>query len=108
MPYQVVVTFEDITKRKQFEEKLKHFNNLMQYIISHAKSAIAILDKNMKYVYVSERFLKDYNLTDTNIIGKNHYDIFTDLSEKWLESHKKGLNGEITGSEEEAFYRADG
>lgn len=108
VPYQVIVTFEDITKRKHIEEKLEHFNNLMQYIISHTKSAIAILDKNMKYVYVSDRFLKDYNLKEQNLIGKYHYDIFTDLPENWLEAHKKGLNGEITGSEEEAFYRADG
>ncbi len=104
----VVVTFEDITERKLYEVKLKHFNDLMQYIISHASSAIAILDKEMKYVYVSDRYLKDYNLTEQNLIGKYHYDIFTDLPEKWIEAHKKALNGEVTGNEEEAFYRADG
>ncbi len=104
----IVVTFEDITERKLSEVKLKHFNDLMQYIISHASSAIAILDKEMKYVYVSERYLKDYNLTEHNLIGKYHYDIFTDLPVQWIEAHKKSLNGEVTGNEEDAYIRPDG
>ncbi len=94
--------------RKQSEEKLLRSYDLMDYIISHARSAIAIFDRDLKYIYVSKRYLKDYKIKTQNIIGKHHYDVFSDLPEKWKDVHQRSLTGEVVSAEEDPYYRADG
>ncbi len=82
--------------------------DLMQYIIKHDPNAITVLDKNLKYIYVSERFLQDYKLEEKDIIGKYHYEAFPDIPEKWRESHRRALNGEVTRSDDDFYKREDG
>ena len=82
--------------------------DLMQYIIKHDPNAITVLDKNLKYIYVSERFLHDYKLEEKDIIGKYHYEAFPDIPEKWRESHQRALNGEVTRSEDDYYIKSDG
>jgi len=98
----------DISKRKQAELKLAHLHDLMRYIIEHNKSAIAVHDRNMRYIYVSQRYLDDYKIKDQNIIGKNHYEVFPDLPQKWRDVHQKSLNGEISSAEVDSYPRDDG
>lgn len=103
-----LVFARDISERKKSEEQLLHSHNLMRYIIEHSNSAIAIHDKDLKYIYVSQRYLKEYNVKDTNIIGKHHYDVFPDIPEKWRKVHQQALAGEVLSNERDVFHRADG
>ncbi len=98
----------DITERRNNEEALLHSHNLMNYIIEHDKNSIAIHDKKMNYIYVSQRYIKDFRLKDGNIIGKNHYEVFPDLDNRWKKIHKRALAGEIISSDEEEFPHPDG
>ncbi|MDF1534803.1 MAG: PAS domain S-box protein [Methanosarcinaceae archaeon] len=98
----------DITERKQAEENLIHSHYLMQYIISHAQNAIAVHDRDLKYLYVSEQHLKQYNVKEKDIIGKHHYDVFPDLPQKWKDVHQKALAGEVSSKDEDPYEREDG
>ena len=98
----------DITTRKKAEMALAHSHDLMSYIIEHSKSAIAVHDRDLRYIYVSQRYLDDYQLKDQNIIGKFHYDVFPDLPQKWRDVHQKALNGEISSAEDDPYPREDG
>lgn len=105
---QIVAFIRDISERKKAEIDLKHSHELMSYIIRHNQSALAVHDKDMRYIYVSQRYLDDYKVKDTDIIGRHHYDVFPDLPQKWREVHKKGLAGIVSSSEEDSYERADG
>ena len=98
----------DITESKRIKEELIHSHDLLDYIIAHARSAIAVHDKNMNYVYVSDRYLKDYNVKEKNIIGKHHYEVFPDIPQKWRDVHQRVLAGEVLSTEEDSFLREDG
>ena len=80
----------------------------MKYIIEHNRSAVAVHDMDMNYIYVSQRYLKDYNVKEKDVIGKNHYDVFPDLPQKWRDVHQKVLAGEIFSEEDDAYEREDG
>jgi PAS domain S-box-containing protein len=99
---------KEIEKRAEAENKLLYNNYLMSYIIENDPSAISVLDKDLRYLYVSKRFIKDYKINETDIIGKRHYDIFPELPERWKEIHRKSLAGEILNSDDDKFLRADG
>jgi PAS domain S-box-containing protein len=98
----------DITEHKNAQKKLQEWHDLMQYIIQHDPNAIAVFDNELRYIYVSRRFLEDYKLKDQNIIGKHHYEVFPEIPKRWRDVHERTLAGEIISSEDDFFKRADG
>ncbi|MDT8301350.1 MAG: PAS domain S-box protein [Sedimentisphaerales bacterium] len=98
----------DITKRKKADDKLVWLNELMMYIISHARSCIAVHDRDLKYIFVSERYLKEYKVKEKDVIGKHHYEIFPDLPQKWRDVHQRVLLGEVLSEDEDPYVREDG
>lgn len=107
-PHTLYGIAQDNTEQLKVTEALKHSRDLMQYIIEHNRSAIAIHDKDLKYIYVSQKYLEEYNVKDNNIIGKHHYEVFPDLPQKWREVHQKALKGEVISAEEDLYEREDG
>lgn len=103
-----VAILNEITERKKAEEKLKYSYELLKYFIKHAQAAIAIHDREMRYLYVSDRYIKDYRVNDSDIIGKHHYDVFPDLPEKWRKVHQLALQGVVSNGDEDPFPREDG
>ena len=83
-------------------------DELLEYIIGNSRMAIAVFDREMNYLYVSQRFVEVFKPKDKNVIGKNHYEIFPDLPEKWREAHRRALKGETIGAEEDAYLYEDG
>jgi len=104
----MVVFIRDISQRKTADEQLKHLHRLMQYIIEHNRSAVAVHDRDLRYIYVSKRYLQEYNVKEEEIIGKHHYEVFPDLPEEWRKVHQKALQGIISSAEDDPYVRADG
>ncbi len=98
----------DITERMQVEEELQQSRDQLRLFIKHAPAALAMFDREMRYVAVSQRWLRDYSLTNSDILGRSHYDVFPDLPERWKEEHRRGLAGEAAAEDEDSFERADG
>lgn len=113
--WHAVGIIRDLSQRKFREQelqltrdRLQHWYHLMQYIIHHDPNAIAVLDRNLHFLFVSDRFLQDYNVRKKDIIGKHHYEIFPEIPNKWRSIHQRALQGEVLGSEEDCFVRDDG
>jgi PAS domain S-box-containing protein/putative nucleotidyltransferase with HDIG domain len=104
----VAVRVLDLTERRRAEAALIHSHDLMRYIIEHNRSAVAVHDRDLKYVYVSQRYLHDYGVKEHDVIGKHHYDVFPDLPQKWRDVHQKALAGEISSAEDDPYVREDG
>jgi len=100
--------FEEITDRKKADIQLKHTKYLLQYVVEHTNSAVAVHDRDLRYLYVSQRYLRDYNVTDKDVIGKHHYEVFPDLPQKWRDVHQKALAGEVSSEEDDPYPREDG
>ncbi len=97
----------DMTETKRAQEAMAHTNDLMRYIIEHSRSALAVFDRNMRYMFVSQRFIDDYEIKD-DVVGRYHYDVFPDLPPKWKEVHRRALAGEVISGNEEPCIRDDG
>ena len=74
---------------RESEERLRLF-------VDRAPAAIAMYDTDMRYLAASRRFVQDYGLSlrdGCELIGRDHYEVFTDMPEKWREVHRRVLAG---------------
>lgn len=103
-----VALAEDISERKRAEKELRDSEEIMRYIVKHDPNAIAVFDPDLNYIAVSKRFLKDYNVREEDVLGKNHYEIFPEMPQKWKEVHQRCLAGSIEWNDDDSFVRPDG
>jgi PAS domain S-box-containing protein len=101
-------TNTDVDQLKRMEKSLSETREQLALFVKHAPAAIAMFDRHMNYIAHSNRWLSDYGITQPNIIGRNHYEVFPDLPERWQEIHRRCLAGAIEGNEGEPWTRLDG
>jgi PAS domain S-box-containing protein len=89
------------TGQRASDEKLLLF-------IQNAPAAIAMFDREMRYVAYSRRWLSDYGLGEQELAGRSQYEIFPDLPERWKEIYRRCLAGATEICDEDPFPRADG
>lgn len=79
----------------------------LKFFIQQLPVAVAMFDREMRYLAVSRRWMEDYHITGP-VLGLSHYDVFPEIPEKWKEVHRRGLTGEIISNDEDFFVRQDG
>jgi hypothetical protein len=95
-------------QQKEIALESAEWQELLHYVVQNDPNAIAVHDKDLRYIFASDRYRNDYRLGDINIIGRHHYDVFPDIPDKWRDIHQRALNGEILKSEDDSFVRQDG
>jgi PAS domain S-box-containing protein len=123
----VVLVYEwrrqrDITQRKRAEQALQETNRsletqtavlrsqeeLLTIFVKNVPTAVAMLDRDMRYVQVSDRWCSDYLPGRAQILGQSHYEIFPNMPERWKEVHRRALEGETLRADEDRWDGRDG
>lgn len=90
-------------------EQLAATVQVLAVCIAETPAAIAMFDREMRYLAVSKRYVADYGLPpDTPVIGRSHYEIFPEIPERWRNIHKRVLTGESQSQAEDPFPRLGG
>lgn len=99
----VILSSSETMKCSQVEDK-----ELLKLFIDYAPVGLAMFDCDMRYLFVSRRWLTDYSLGDRNLRGLSHYEVFPEIPVAWKEAHRRGLAGEVVKSDGDRFERLDG
>ncbi len=112
----------DITEQKRAEEVLHEANRaldtqkavfrsqeeLLKIFVKNVPAAVAMLDRDMRYLQVSDRWCADFSLDSSQMLGRSHYEIFPDMPERWKQIHRRALVGETVRAEEDRWDREGG
>ncbi|HKD79450.1 MAG TPA: PAS domain S-box protein [Candidatus Angelobacter sp.] len=117
-PSRVIGVNVDVTERKQAEAILLETNRalenqtaelrtreeLLKIFVKNVPAGVAMLDREMRYLQVSDRWCADYLGSDSSqVIGRSHYEIFPDMPDRWKEVHRRALAGETVRDAEDRW-----
>ena len=104
-----VGTARDLSLRRAAERALRRNQRQLDELLRHAPAAIAILDRDLRYVATSDRWLSDFQFPeDIDLSGRSHLEHFPNLPRRWREAYRRCLTGAIERADADAFTRADG
>lgn len=112
----------DVTETKISEEALHHLNRtlegqtallqsreeLLKIFVKNVPAGVAMLDRDMRYLQVSDRFCADYSIDSSQLLGRSHYELFSDIPDRWKEAHHRALEGATLRTEEDRWDRQGG
>ncbi|RAJ97464.1 PAS domain S-box-containing protein [Larkinella arboricola] len=93
-------TFQDINERKIAEQTLLNEKLRLTAFVEHAPAAVAMFDREMRYIAVSRRWMEDYRLPGS-VLGLSHYDVFPTITEEWKAIHTECIQGAVKSRAEE-------
>src|SRR5215469_10786357 len=89
-------------------ESLRSQEELLKIFVKNVPAAVAMLDRDMRYVQVSDRWCSDYLRGSEMVLGRSHYEIFPDMPGRWKEVHRRCLQGETLRADEDRWDGQDG
>ncbi len=101
------VATQDITELKRVERALYESEQRLRLFIEHAPVALAMFDREMRYLSASHRWARDLGMYNHNLVGHSAFELH-DLPKRWKEAIRRGLTGEVLGEEEDRYRRPDG
>ncbi|HEX8799858.1 MAG TPA: PAS domain-containing protein, partial [Terriglobales bacterium] len=107
-PSRVVGVNMDVTERKLAELALHAREELLEIFVKNVPAPVAMLDRDMRYVQVSDRWCGDYLAGRAQVLGRSHYELFPDMPERWKEAHRRALAGETLRADEDHWDAQDG
>lgn len=80
----------------------------LRSFVEHAPVALAVLDRDLRYVMTSRRWTSDFRLGDRDLAGARHYDVFPNLPQRWRDDHTRALRGEKISDELDSLTCGNG
>ncbi len=80
----------------------------LKSLVTSIPVSIAVYDMDMNIVSASKKWLLRYGLEEENVLGKNYYSLFTNVSDDWRMVHKRCLAGATEKKDHDIFYMPNG
>lgn len=93
---------------KRFQLATQSREELLKIFVKNVPAGVAMLDREMRYLQVSDRWCADYGVNASQLLGYSHYEVFPDIPQRWKEIHRHALEGKTLRAEDDRWDRQDG
>jgi PAS domain S-box-containing protein len=112
----VACILHDITDRKRAEEGLLEMNRtleaqgsllqsreeLLRVFVKNVPAAVAMLDGELRYLQVSDRWCSDNSVEASELLGRSR-EALPEMPERWKEVNRRALQGETLRADEDRW-----
>src|SRR5207247_885407 len=99
----------DVVRQGSAEEALRAIEERFRTFMDNSPAIAMMKDEEGRYVYVSGRWLEEYELAEEDVLGKTPYDLFPrDIAEHYRRHEQEVLATEQTILSVEPRQRRDG
>jgi diguanylate cyclase (GGDEF)-like protein/PAS domain S-box-containing protein len=88
--------------------ELTEANIKLRLLIDNAPAGIMMLDREMRCIFASRRWLQDRRMELQDIVGKDHFEIVPELTGRWTDVLRRCQAGATESCEEEPVPQPDG
>jgi PAS domain S-box-containing protein len=106
----------DITERKQAEGAMREMNRvlegknallhareeLLRVFVKNVPAAVAMLDRDMRYLQVSDRWCSDNSVAASELLGHSR-ELSPEMPDRWKEVNRRALQGETLRADEDRW-----
>src|ERR1700741_4841133 len=106
----------DVTERKRADEALAEMNRtlvaqaaslqareeLLRVFVKNVPAAVAMLDRDMRYLQVSDRWCSDNSVEASELLGRSR-ELFPKMPDRWKEVNRRALQGETLRADEDRW-----
>jgi PAS domain S-box-containing protein len=100
----------DATPREEARETVPRLRTglagYLRILAENAPVAMAIFDRDMRYLYANQRWLEVFRLEQTEIISRSQYDVFPSLHPGWRHVYERALSGQVVRSDRDTVDHA--
>ena len=90
------------------KKKRRPLRSQLEAFVEHVPAAVAMFDKDLRYLAFSRRWLSDFDLGTQRLQGRPHGEVIPEMAHDWSTTLKRCLAGAVEHREEDALHRADG
>jgi PAS domain S-box-containing protein len=105
---ETLTAFVDLSDHERAEQALRELSRQLRIFVRTAPLSIAMLDRDLRYLACSGRWLVEYGRGHADLVGLRHYDVHPDLPDNWREVHRRALAGETVHDDRDRWTQADG
>lgn len=92
----------DFTEKRNIEIDLVNEKSRLAAFVQHTPAAVSMLDNQMRYIAVSNRWEEEYHFKAEEVLGNSHYELFGELmNEERIANYNRVLSGEVLTNKEE-------
>jgi len=100
-------SFQDIDDKKKSEMEAMRSKSILASFVENVPAAVAMLDRDMHIVAVSNRWKEEYNLVNQDVVEILYYDLFPLVSQERKDRHQRILAGAAEQMDEDLFFAND-
>ena len=90
------------------EKQLRQQEGQLRLFVEHTPAAVAMFDRELRYIIYSQRWLEDYRLGSQDLTGRSYYDVLPTVPDFWKTLLQRCLAGEEFACKEDRFPRENG
>lgn len=91
-----------------FNQIIPKAQGLADTFMKYCPAIIAMVDREMKYLAVTQAWRSQFKLGSIDLEGKSHYELFPDTPPIWRQYHLRGMGGETISMEEDSIVDSNG
>jgi PAS domain S-box-containing protein len=98
----------NVTERTLLQQAIEREREQLRQIVTHAPVAMAMLDRELRHLAHSTRWLRYLGVSEPSVVGRSIREVWRTMPERYLAVFERGLAGEVVSEPEDALARDDG